>query len=424
MDVAYGLTGLAAFKLVTYSFGSLIHLFLIVLILVNWRLRRFQILLFALMAALFMWYAGNLLSLNVSLFYGAGPRLLTGFASTISLLGFMAAVPLLVHAQTEYCSAFLPVRFWQRLIAASFYVPAIFWPWLEGSLLSHPGLEPLVAIGQPMRALIIWASAALLYAASVNFALDLRRRSSDPVLAWFHAYLAGLQGLLAVGILIAYLPQRQPPVGGLGGFFATGLMLLGVLPSALVGYSITRYNFLDLRVQPSVLYSVAAIFGFLIYLNFMRRASGWLEGHELLPAAVTEGVMIFALVVLVEPLKRLIGRSLRQQFVSQFERVQKLAAEIEECAKRTGDAEAIRLLVEERVPREIELEGARLNWGTVMNDALRRAPLGTHFVPISRGQGTVAYLEVVSAGSGVSGSRRPPSRCSPGASRQRSNYAG
>jgi len=90
-------------------------------------------------------------------------------------------------------------------------------------------------------------------------------------------------------------------MGGLGGYFPTGLMLAGILPSGLMGYSIFRYNFLDLRVQRNVIYSVVAIFGFLIYLNFMRRLSGWLEVHDVLPSAITEGVMIFILVVLVEP---------------------------------------------------------------------------------------------------------------------------
>ena len=99
MDVAYQLTLLVATKLVVYSFGSLIHFFLMVLILGNRRLRRFEWLLFALMAALFMWYAGNLLALNISLSYGAGPALLSGFSCLLSLTGFMLAVPLVIHVQ-------------------------------------------------------------------------------------------------------------------------------------------------------------------------------------------------------------------------------------------------------------------------------------------------------------------------------------
>jgi len=69
---------LSATKLVVYTFGTLIHFFLVVLILGNWRLRRLEWLLFGLMAALFMWYSGNLLALNIDLHYGAGPAVLSG----------------------------------------------------------------------------------------------------------------------------------------------------------------------------------------------------------------------------------------------------------------------------------------------------------------------------------------------------------
>jgi signal transduction histidine kinase len=413
MDVAYELTPLVATKLVVYTFGALIHLFLMVLILGNRRLRRFEWLLFALMAALFMWYAGNLLALNIGLYYGAAPPVLSGFSCLVSIVGLVVAVPVLVHVQTEYLAGFVPIQFWQRLLVACFYLPVMAFPWIVGRLLAHMGVEPLVALGRPIRLLVLWAVAALLFAAAVNVYLNVQRRDVDSTLAKFHGYLAGLQAFLALGWAIAYLPHALPPVGGLGGYFPTGLMLVGILPSGLMGYSIFRYNFLDLRVQRNVAYSVAAIFGFLIYLNFMRRLSGWLEAHEVVPVAVTEAVMIFILVVLIEPLKRLISRALHQQFVSEFERVQRLALEIEEHAKETGNADSLRTLVEERAPQALGLERVRLV-GEVGRGEAGGAPTPTkaQLVPISRGgarhrpvQGgeAMAYLEVVPATGGVSG---------------------
>ena len=113
VDAAYGLTLLAATKLVVYTFGTLIHFFLVVLIIGNWRLRRLEWLLFALMSALFMWYSGNLLALNVDLYYGAGPAILSGFSRVVSLVGFMAAVPLLAHVQAEYLAGLVPIRLWR-----------------------------------------------------------------------------------------------------------------------------------------------------------------------------------------------------------------------------------------------------------------------------------------------------------------------
>ncbi|MGA3325758.1 MAG: ATP-binding protein [Terriglobia bacterium] len=403
MDVAYGLTPLVVSKLVVYTFGTLIHLFLMVLILGNRRLHRLEWLVFSLMSALFMWYSGNLLALNLDLRYGAGPVVLSGFSRILSIAGFMAAVPLLVHVQTEYCAGFVRIRLWQRLLVAGFYVPVMFGPWMVGRLLRHLGWEPLVALGPPVRLLVLWAAAALLFAAGVNGYLNVQRRAVDPTLARFLGYLAGLQGLLALGWAIAYLPHASPPGDGLGGYLPTGLMLVGILPSALMGYSIFRYNFLDLRVQRNFIYAVAAIFGSLIYLNFMRRVSGWLEVHDV-PPAVTEGVMIFILVVLVEPLKRLISRALHRQFVSEFEKVQKLVLEIEEHAKQTGDVDSLQALVEERVPQALGLERVNLLRSLVSSDASHPG-VGpkAHRVTISRGGETVAFLEVVPVRGEVSG---------------------
>ena len=403
MDVAYELTLLTATKLVVYTFGALIHFFLMVLILGNLRLRRLEGLLLGLMAALFMWYSGNLLALNLSLYYGAGPVVLSGISRTVSVVGFMAAVPLLVHVQAEYGAGFIPFRLGPRLMVAAFYLPAVSTPWVVGKLLRRPGVEPLVALGRPVRLLVLWAVAALFIAAGINLFLRVRRRNVDPPLARLHGYLAWIQGLLALGWGIAYLPHVLPPVGGLGGYFPTALMLAGILPSGLMGYAIFRYNFLGLRLQRNVVYAVAAIFGSLIYLDFLRRVSGWLEPHAVL-REVTAAVMIFILVVLVEPLKRLISRALHQQFVSEFETVQKLAAEMEAHAKLTGDVNSLRAWVEERVPPALDLEGVRLMRGPRPGGTSGASDAEKALcVPISRGGESVAYLEVVPLSGGVSG---------------------
>jgi len=61
-------------------------------------------------------------------------------------------------------------------------------------LLSHLGVEPRVALGPPVPLLVLWAAAALFFAAGINGYLKVRRRAADPALARFHAYLAGFRG--------------------------------------------------------------------------------------------------------------------------------------------------------------------------------------------------------------------------------------
>ena len=401
MDVASELTILVACKLIVYSLGGLVHLFLMVLILGQRRLRRLEWLLFALMAALFMWNSGNLLALNVGLFYGVPPSILAAISRLIPVLGFLFAAPLLVHAQAEYAGQLRSFPVSARFLVAAFYLPLAVAPWLVERLLGHPEVDPLCALGPFTRPLAAWMAMSLLAGSAVN--LIRRRALQEPRLVGFHTGLAGLQGFLVLGFAWQYLLQPIP-VLGLGGFFPTFLMLVAVAPSVLVGYSIFRYNFLELRVQRNLIYSIVTIFALLIYLNVIRRLSGYLELRNILPSAVTEGVMIFLLVVLLEPVKKQINRLLHAAFVFEFERVQRLSSEISEHAKRTGDVQSLKEFVAERVRAELGLERVQLNPGPSDIEAQDPAqPRKVRVFPIHRGNEVVGTLVVTPVTSDLSG---------------------
>jgi signal transduction histidine kinase len=181
-------------------------------------------------------------------------------------------------------------------------------------------------------------------------------------------------------------------------------MLIAVVPGGLVASSIFRHNLLDLRVQRSVIYSVAAVFGLLLYINFMRRLSGLLEAYGILPSAVTEAVMIFLLVVCLEPVKKLINRFLHEAFVSEFEKVQKLAAEIQEFAKQSGDVDSLIHYVEQRLAVALGLEKVDLRRGGDAESPASPPKEGkTRRFPVHRGSEVVAVLEVTPRTSNLSG---------------------
>lgn len=393
MDVAFELTPLVARKLIVYSLGSLVHLFLMVLILGQRRLHRLEWLLFALMAALFMWNSGNLLALNVGLFYGVGPPVLSSLSRLIPFLGLILLPPLMVHVHAQYAAQFQRSPAARRILVAAFYAPVIGAPWVLGRLLGHLELDPVIAIRQYSGPLVVWLVAALVASAVLN--LDFRRRAEDPRFVRFHSWLAGLQVFLAAGLAAAYL-VRPLPVQGLGGYFPAFLMLAGIVPSVLMGYSIFRYNFLELRVQRNLVYSIIAIFALLIYINVIRRVSGYLELRNILPSAVTEGVMIFALVIFLEPVKKQINRLLHAAFVSEFASVQRFAAEIQEYAKQSGDMESLKRFIEERAPRELGLRRVKLRFDEkpFESESTSVSPAKDRSFPIRRGDEVLGRLEV------------------------------
>ena len=403
MEVAYELSPLVACKLIVYTFGALVYLFLMVLILGNRWLRRLEWLLFALIAALFLWNAGNLLALNVGLFYGVGPALLSRVSRLIPLVGLVLIPPLLVEVHLDYLARSFSVSRIARVLSGFFYVPLVATPWMVGRLAGRLNLDPLVALGGYAKVLAAWLVAALVAAMALNARLGSRRAESDAGLRWLHAWLLGIEGTLALGFAWVYL-LRPLPQQGLGGYAVTFLMLVAVAPGGLVAFSIFRYNLLDLRIQRNVVYSVAAIFGLLIYINFMRRMSGLLEAHRILPSAVTEAVMIFLLVICLEPVKKLIDRFLHEAFVSEFEKVQKLATEIQDFAKQSGDVESLIDHVEQRLAAELGLEKVRLRMGGGVASPANPAQEGkTRRFKVHRGREVVGLLEVIPRTSNLSG---------------------
>jgi signal transduction histidine kinase len=401
VESAFEFTPLVACKLIVYTFGSLVHLFLMVLILGQRRLRRFEWLLFWLMAALFMWNSGNLLSLNVSLHYGVAPNGLSAVSRIIPFVGLILSAPLLLHVHFEYAARARLYSEFGKWLTAAFYLPLLASPWMMARLVGHLDLDGLLALRIFIRPLVVWVGLALVAGAFVN--LQLRRKPERVPLGPLHLRLAVSEGFLASGLIWAYV-LRPPPVLNLGSYFPTLLMLAAIVPSALAGYSIFRHNFLELRVQRNLVYTIITIFALLIYLDVIRRVSSYLEGRGILPAVATETVMIFILVVLLEPVKKMVDHALRTAFASEFERVQKLSAEIQECAKQSGDVESVKRFVEERVPKELslqsaELKGGRSGWATrEPNTSARSRRFAIH-----RGEEVLGFLQVEPVTSDLSG---------------------
>ncbi len=401
MEVAFNFSPLVAGKLIVYTFGALVHLFLMVLVLGQRRLRRLEWVIFALMAALFMWNSGNLLALNVGLHFGVGPNILSGASRLIPFLGLILVPPLLVDVQEQYAAQFRPSTFALRAVKAVFYLPWVAAPWLVGMLLGHLELDPMLAIRPVARGLVGWMVAALVVGTMFSFR-SARLIRGGPLVR-FHFALASLQSLLATGLAWAYLIRPLPALD-LGGAISTVLMLIAVIPGIWVGYSIFRHNFLDLRVQRNLVYSLVTIFALLIYLAGIRRLGLLLEAYDILPSVATESVMLFVLVVLLEPVKKWINRALHTAFVSEFERVQKLADEIQAFAVRSGDLGALKIFVGHRAAAELKVEKVELLQGRGdLSNRQTAAPSKVRTFPIHRGIEVVGSLEVMPVTNDLSG---------------------
>src|SRR5579885_1219978 len=236
----------------------------------------------------------------------------------------------------------------------------------------------------------------------------------------FHRHLTIFMPMVL--LLVGYLHFVNTLTGAGADAVTTGLAILGILPFALLLEMVFRFNFLNIGTQKNLVYAVSVIFLALLYLSLVRRAALWLE--PLLPPEATAAILVFLLVIFIEPLQRVIAKRLREAAQSTMDRVQKLMVEIQMEA-RQGNRARLAFFIEGRVREQLGLREVQLE---LYDEDISRAakaggletlrpeklpesrresraaiPFSPREFPIHRDLQTIGMLRIEPHGAGISG---------------------
>jgi len=363
------------FWLAMVTSGTLLALFVMILIVGYRRRRTFERVLFFLALELFLYYSGILLIENGWLHYaGNTPDSTTNFGYGLVSAGLLLLPSLLVHVHFAYGWAADKIRrrLWQVAVVVVLYLPAaVYFSFIRGFRDVYWFAFPLSMVATSARSYLGWLAVALLICAMLQlaFARQSRRSSLGLLHNFLGVYFAGV-GALAVNLVTAGtrlmkgVVQWRTEVGW-------QLLLMGlawVLPLAVLVYAIVRYKALEIGSQKNLVYSVSIAFLAVLYLSVVRRVSGWMEPY--FPPEATAGFLLFLLLAFFEPLQRLASRLLRRGFQEQVDRLQRLSAELQREALR-GESGRLIEFAEEHIRQEFGLELVRIHLkSSVANRAL------------------------------------------------------
>jgi len=347
---------LVYFQLIGYTVGTLLELFWMVVILGYRRRRNFERVFFFLCLALFLFYSGSLLALNAQIHYAVSPRAVQVFAAALVLGGLCLVPCLLVHLHLEYAGTRNGARragLTTTLLAVA-YAPLGYFAWHQFPLLATGAKFDLFVPGRILGlAYGVWLAGAMLVSSWWQF-----RFAADGPTAperTFHKLLGRF--FLVISVLVLILHAFQEPVNAVtAAEISTALAIATLVPFAAMFWLVLKFNFLNIGRQKNLVYAVSVTFLALLYLSLVRRVSGRLEPE--FPPEATSAILLFLLVIFMEPLQRIVGRNLRETAQLEMDRVQKLMAEIQQEA-RQGDIGRLVGFIERRVKEQLELREVR-----------------------------------------------------------------
>jgi len=356
-------------RLIGYTAGTLLQLFWMVVILGYRRQRNFERVFFFLCLALFLFYAGSLLALNSQIHYLQPPVGLNQFAIVIISTGLCMLPALLLHLHMEYAETrgMLRVKRWKWAALFLFYAACFHVAYHRiPLLLQDPHFNFLVPGSSLGEEFAIVLAIALAWCAIWQWRFTVS--APDRPQRYFHTTLLvffTLSFLAVTGLHLGPFHLETQTADSLG----TAFGLLPILPFTALIYLVQRHNFLQIGRQKNLLYAVSATFLALLYLSLVRRVGTWLE--PLLPPEASASILLFVLVIFIEPLQRVLGRRLQETAHREMDRVQRLTAEIQQEA-RQGNVRGLIRFIENRVKDQFEFEAA---WLDVL-----QPDLGSNFV--------------------------------------------
>ena len=376
-------------RLIGFTAGTLLMLFWMVVILGYRRQRNFERVFFFLCLALFLFYSGSLLALNAQIYYAEPPPLLTTVAWTVLCLGLIFLSPLTVHLHLEYAEtrSLLSGLGSKRLWLAAAYVPAFYVGLGAYRLFASGAGFDFSAPSHPFgRSFELWIAACLWF--SAYWQHRFAKVAPDRRQSLFHRVVF----IVLFAASLIFLARLIQPLSAHFVLTSSILAFLPILPFAALIYYVQRFNFLQIGRQQNLLYAVSATFLALLYLSLVRRVGLWLE--PILPPEASAAILLFVLVIFVEPIQRILRRRLHETARREMDRVQSLMLEFQHQA-RQGNLQALASVVERRTVETFELSAARAvfykqrEFTEKQQAFAKKAGIG----PLTRGKPTVSFSE-------------------------------
>ena len=392
-------------RLIGFTAGTLLQLFWMVVILGYRRQRNFERVFFFQCLALFFFYSGSLLALNSEIYYVEPPALVLSFEITIVSLGLCLLPALLLHLHMEYAETrgLLRVTAWKRAVLFLFYAAAAHLAYHRIPLLLHDAHFNFFAPGSSLG-----KGFAIVLALACAWCAVWQRRfaaGAEKAQRYFHWALMALFIVAFAAVVTLHLAPFQISATS-AEVLATIFSLLPILPFTMLIHLVQRNNFLQIGRQKNLLYAVSATFLALLYLALVRRVSTWLAPE--IPPEASASILLFVLVIFIEPLQRVLGRQLQEAAQREMDRGQRLMAEVQQVARLGGMPQLVRV-IEHRLKEQFEFADAGLILHADAKSTMQDRAAGKQCkqtFPIRQGTRVIGTLGIEPHGAMISGETR------------------
>jgi len=137
-------------------------------------------------------------------------------------------------------------------------------------------------------------------------------------------------------------------------------LIMAFIPGATLGYYLVRYQFLNVLIKPTILYSVLTAIVIILYQFGIRNIAQYLSYYDMINVRMVEIILMVMLVFIFHPIRIYLHRKMNQFFFQDTEKYKSTIHNISQALKRISNFNQIELLLFNRLEPSIHIKKIKI----------------------------------------------------------------
>jgi len=166
--------------------------------------------------------------------------------------------------------------------------------------------------------------------------------------------------LLTASIIIIVALSYHPWSAELAPVIRLLFLIMAFIPGATLGYYLVRYQFLNVLIKPTILYSVLTAIIIIIYQFGIRNIAQFLSNFDMINVKMVEIILMVLLVFLFHPVRIFLHKKMNQYFFQDTEKYKSTIHNISQSLKRISNFDQIETLLINRLKTPLHIQDIQI----------------------------------------------------------------
>ncbi len=166
--------------------------------------------------------------------------------------------------------------------------------------------------------------------------------------------------LIFSSIIVAIILPLHPWTPEIAPLIRLLFLFMAFIPGTTLGYYLVRYQFLNVLIKPTILYSILTALVIIVYQFGIQNMTSYLSNYEMINVDMVKIILMISLVFLFHPVRMYLLRKMNQYFFQDNEKYKTTIHNISQSLKQISDLKEIENMLLKGLGQSLHIKNIKI----------------------------------------------------------------